>query len=193
MKLVEKVYQPNQPKTVFPNRTRKKPINRTNQNRLVPIEHNHCLTKGQVQGFFLRLMASRRSKAHRKQLIEDVQQEEQLVPKHPICYDSYRLFDLSHDKKLEIFSFQEFSTSSSSKGTRKNAKNGYFLLETRYRKILAELLRVSSENKGNKRKGKNMFKKEIVQRKENTHGEIRTSLVRGVSSQTTRVTLLQNS
>ena len=31
-----------------------------------------------------------------------------------------------------------------------------------------------------------MIKKEIVQRKENTHGEIRTPLVRGVSSQTLR-------
>ena len=73
LKLVEKVDQPNQPKTVFRNTTRKNLINRTNQNRLVPTEHNHCLTKGQVQGFFLRLVASRRSKAHREQLIEDVQ------------------------------------------------------------------------------------------------------------------------
>ena len=73
LKLVEKVDQPNQPKTGFRNRTRKNPINRTNLNRLVPIEHNHCLTKGQVQGFFLRLVASRRSKAHREQLVEDVQ------------------------------------------------------------------------------------------------------------------------
>ena len=73
-------------------------------------ERKHWLTKGQVQGFFSRLAASRRSKAHRKALNEDVQaeQEEQerravleevathLGPKHPICYDSYCLCDLSH-------------------------------------------------------------------------------------------------
>ena len=69
-------------------------------------------------GFFSRLAASRRSKAHREALNEDVQaeQEEQerravleevathLGPKHPICYDSYCLCDLSHEKKLETFS-----------------------------------------------------------------------------------------
>ena len=81
-------------------------------------ERKHWLTKGQVQGFFSRLAASRRSKAHREALNEDVQaeQEEQerravleevathLGPKHPICYDSYCLCDLSLDKKLETFS-----------------------------------------------------------------------------------------
>ena len=65
-----------------------------------------------------RLAASRRRKAHREALNEDVQaeQEEQerravleevathLGPKHPICYDSYCLCDLSLDKKLETFS-----------------------------------------------------------------------------------------
>ena len=81
-------------------------------------ERKHWLTKGQVQGFFSRLAASRRSKAHREALNEDVEaeQEEQerratleevathLGPKHPICYDSYCLCDLSHEKKLETFS-----------------------------------------------------------------------------------------
>ena len=51
-------------------------------------------------------------------LNEDVQAEEEeqerravleevathLGPKHPICYDSYCLCDLSHEKKLETFS-----------------------------------------------------------------------------------------
>ena len=68
--------------------------------------------------FFSRLAASRRSKAHRKALNEDIQaeQEEQerravleevathLGPKYPICYDSYCLCDLSHEEKLETFS-----------------------------------------------------------------------------------------
>ena len=81
-------------------------------------ERKHWLTKGQVPGFFSRLAASRRSKAHRKALNEDVQAEEEeqerrtvleevathLGPKHPICYDSYCLHDLSHEKKLETFS-----------------------------------------------------------------------------------------
>ena len=81
-------------------------------------ERKHWLTKGQVPGFFWRLVASRRSKAHRKALNEDVQAEEEeqerravleevathLGPKHPICYDSYCLCDLSHEKKLETFS-----------------------------------------------------------------------------------------
>ena len=81
-------------------------------------ERKHWLTKGQVQGFFSRLAASRRSKAHREALNEDVQAEEEeqerravleevathLGPKHPICYDSYCLCDLSHEKKLETFS-----------------------------------------------------------------------------------------
>ena len=72
----------------------------------------------QVPGFFSRLAASRRSKAHREALNEDVQAEEEeqerravleevathLGPKHPICYDSYCLCDLSHEKKLETFS-----------------------------------------------------------------------------------------
>ena len=63
-------------------------------------------------------MASRRSKAHREALNGDVQveQEEQerwtvleeeathLGPEHPICYDSYCLRNLSHEKKLETFS-----------------------------------------------------------------------------------------
>ena len=81
-------------------------------------ERKYWLTNGQVQGFFSRLAASRRSKAHRKALSEDVQAEEEeqerravleevathLGPKHPICYDSYCLCDLSHEKKLETFS-----------------------------------------------------------------------------------------
>ena len=85
-------------------------------------ERKHWLTKGQVQGFFSRLAASRRSKAHREVLNEDVQaeQEEQerravleevathLGPKHPICYDSYCLCDLSHEKKLETFTVALF-------------------------------------------------------------------------------------
>ena len=81
-------------------------------------ERKHWLTRGQVQGFFSRLPASRRSKAHREALNEDVQaeQEEQerravleevathLGPKHAICCDSYCLYDLSLDEKLEKFS-----------------------------------------------------------------------------------------
>jgi len=41
--LVEKVDQPNQPKTVFSNRTRKNPTNSTNQKRLIQIEHDLSL------------------------------------------------------------------------------------------------------------------------------------------------------
>ena len=81
-------------------------------------ERKHWLTKGQVQGFFSRLAASRRTKAHREALNEDVQAEEEeqerrvvleevathFGPKHPICYDSYCLCDLPHEKKLETFS-----------------------------------------------------------------------------------------
>ena len=74
--------------------------------------------KGSSTGIFSRLAASRRSKAHREALSEDVQAEEEeqgrkavleevathLGPKHPICYDSHCLCDLSHEKKLEPFS-----------------------------------------------------------------------------------------
>ena len=74
--------------------------------------------KGSSTGIFSRLAASRRSKAHREALNEDVQAEEEeqerravleevathLGPKHPICYDSYCFCDLSHEKKLETFS-----------------------------------------------------------------------------------------
>ena len=82
-------------------------------------ERKNWLTKGQVQRFFSRLAASRRSKAHQEALNEDVQAEEEkqerrtvledeathLGPRHPICYDSYCLCaDLSHEKKLETFS-----------------------------------------------------------------------------------------
>ena len=63
-------------------------------------------------------MASERSKAHREALNEDVQAEQEqqerwavleqvathLGPKHPICYDSNCLCNLSHEKKLETFS-----------------------------------------------------------------------------------------
>ena len=68
--------------------------------------------------FFSRLAASRRTKAHREALNEDVQAEEEeqerrvvlekvathFGPKHRICYDSYCLCDLPHEKKLETFS-----------------------------------------------------------------------------------------
>ena len=74
--------------------------------------------KGSSTGIFSRLAASRRSKAHREALSEEVQAEEEeqgrkavleevathLGPKHPICYDSHCLCDLSHEKKLEPFS-----------------------------------------------------------------------------------------
>ena len=40
-------------------------------------ERKHWLTKGQVQGFLSSLAASRRSKADRKALNEDVQAEEE--------------------------------------------------------------------------------------------------------------------
>ncbi|CAH3186058.1 unnamed protein product, partial [Porites evermanni] len=40
-------------------------------------ERKHWLTKGQVQGFFSRLAASRRSKAHQEAVNEDVQAEQE--------------------------------------------------------------------------------------------------------------------
>ena len=46
-------------------------------------ERKHWLTKGQVPGFFSRLAASRRSKAHREALNEDVQAEEEEQTSRP--------------------------------------------------------------------------------------------------------------
>ena len=43
--LIEKVDQPNQPKTVFPNRTRKNATNSTNQKRLITLEHDLIVYK----------------------------------------------------------------------------------------------------------------------------------------------------
>ena len=40
-------------------------------------ERKHWLTKGHVQGFFSRLAASLRSKAHREAVNEDVQAEQE--------------------------------------------------------------------------------------------------------------------
>lgn len=81
-------------------------------------ERKDWLTKTQVQGFFSRLAAARRRQGSREIELEEVYAEEeeqerremlenvagQLGLKHPICYDSYCLCDLSRDKKLETFS-----------------------------------------------------------------------------------------
>ena len=42
----------------------------------------------------------------RRAVLEEVATH--LGTKHPICYDSYRLCDLSHEKKLETFSVAMF-------------------------------------------------------------------------------------
>ena len=76
------------------------------------------LTKSQVQGFFSRLGATRRRQGNKEVQIEDVYAEEeeqeryevletvaaQLSPWHPIWYDSYCLYDLSREEKLDSFS-----------------------------------------------------------------------------------------
>ena len=81
-------------------------------------ERKDWLTKSQVQGFFSRLAATRRRQGNQEVQIEDVYAEEeeqerygvlenvaaQLSPRHPICYDSYCLCDLSRDEKLDSFS-----------------------------------------------------------------------------------------
>ena len=81
-------------------------------------ERKDWLTKSQVQGFFSRLAATRRRQGNQEVQIEDVYAEEeeqerhgvleniaaQLSPRHPICYDSYCLCDLSRDEKLDGFS-----------------------------------------------------------------------------------------
>ena len=95
----------------------------------------------------------------------------------------YLTFHTIRNLKLSVFrDFQPWVH----ERERKKMLKTVIWLETRYRKILAKLLRVSSEKQGNKPKGKNMIKNEIVQRKEKTHGEIRTPLARGVSSQRSR-------
>ncbi|PFX27375.1 hypothetical protein AWC38_SpisGene7925 [Stylophora pistillata] len=81
-------------------------------------ERKDWLIKTQVQGFFSRLAAARRKQGSREIELEEVYSEEeeqerremlenvagQLGLKHPICYDSYCLCDLSRDKKLETLS-----------------------------------------------------------------------------------------
>lgn len=81
-------------------------------------ERKDWLTKSQVQGFFSRLAATRRRQGNQEVQIEDVYAEEeeqerhgvlenvaaQLSPRHPICYDSYCLCDISRDEKLDSFS-----------------------------------------------------------------------------------------
>ena len=71
-----------------------------------------------MQGFVSRLAATRRRQGKQEKQVEDVYAEEeeqerhgvlenvsaQLSPRHPICYDSYYLCDLSRDKKLDSFS-----------------------------------------------------------------------------------------
>ena len=71
-----------------------------------------------MQGFFSRLVATRRTPGNQEVLIEDLHAEEeeqerhgvlenvaaQLSPRHPICYDSYCLCDLLQDEKLDSFS-----------------------------------------------------------------------------------------
>ena len=66
----------------------------------------------------LRLAATRRRQGNPEKQVEGVYAEEeeqerhgvlenvsaQLSPRHPICYDSYCLCDLSRDKKLDSFS-----------------------------------------------------------------------------------------
>ena len=81
-------------------------------------ERKDWLTKSQVHGFFSRLAATRRRYGNQDVQIEDVYAEEeeherhgvlesiaaQLSPRHPICYDSYCLSDVSRDEKLDSFS-----------------------------------------------------------------------------------------
>ena len=71
-----------------------------------------------MQGFVSRLAATRRRQGNQEKQVEDVYAEEeeqkrhgvlenvsaQLSPRHPICYDSSCLCDLSRDKKLDSFS-----------------------------------------------------------------------------------------
>lgn len=80
-------------------------------------ERKDWLTKSQVQGFFSRLAATRRRQGNQEVQMEDVYAEEeeqerrgvledvatQLGPRHPICYDSYCLCDLSRDEELNSF------------------------------------------------------------------------------------------
>ena len=81
-------------------------------------ERKDWLTKSQVQGFFSRLAATRRRQGNQEVQIEDMCAEEeeqdrhevlenvaaQLSPRHPTCYDSYCLCDLSREEKLDSFS-----------------------------------------------------------------------------------------
>ena len=80
-------------------------------------ERKDWRTRSQVQGFISRLAATLRRQGNQEALIEDVYAEEeeqerhgvlenvaaQLSPRHPICYDSYCLCDLSRDEKLDSF------------------------------------------------------------------------------------------
>ena len=81
-------------------------------------EKKDWLTASQVQGVFSRLAATRRRQGNQEVQIEDVYAEKeeqerhgvlknvaaQVSPRHPICYDSYCLCDLSRDEKLDSFS-----------------------------------------------------------------------------------------
>ena len=81
-------------------------------------ERKDWLAKSQVQGFFSRLAATRRRQGNQDVQVEDVYAEKeeqerrgvlenvaaQLSPRHPICYNSYCLCDLSRDEKLDSFS-----------------------------------------------------------------------------------------
>ena len=76
------------------------------------------LTKGQVHGFVSRLAATCRRQGNQEMQTEDVYTEEeeqdrhevlenvaaQRSPRHPICYDSYCLCDLSREEELDSFS-----------------------------------------------------------------------------------------
>ena len=73
---------------------------------------------------------------------------------------------------------------------KKNAKDSYFGLETRYRKILAKLLRVSSEKQRKQAKGKKYDqKRNCAEKRKHPRRDSNTSCAR---SQLPEVTLLRN-
>ena len=94
-----------------------------------------------MQGFFSRLAATRRREGNHEVHVEDGYAEEeeqerrgvlesvaaQLSPRHPICYDSYCLCDLSRDEKRDSFSvvmlkeiFRYFEVPFASRDRKKN-------------------------------------------------------------------------
>ena len=68
-------------------------------------------------------------------------------------------------RKLKLSVFRDFQPRVHERERKKMLKTVIFLLETRYRKILAKLLRVSSEKQRKQAKGKNMIKKKLYKEK----------------------------